>query len=158
MSMIQIREMTIEDCDAVADIDRACFTQVWSVAMFRDTLAFPAYFYVVSVILTDHPENTDEGRIVGFAGISIAADTADVINIGVLPEYRGQGIGNLLLQKLEELAKDNNCLNMMLEVRESNLPAIQMYHKHGFQDISVRKNYYSNPAEHGIVMQKLMNP
>lgn len=166
--MIQIREMTIEDCPDVANIDQACFTQAWSVAMFRDTLSFPTYHYVVAVWTPDRMaeehtlsnmssnELTEDGtaKLIGFAGLSTSIDTADVVNIGVLPEYRRQGIGEQLFQKLEEIAILSKCNTIMLEVRESNTAAIHLYQKFGFQEIAVRKNYYSNPIEHGIVMQK----
>lgn len=138
----------------MAEVDHACFTQGWSVAMFQDTLSFSTYHYVVAVLLSDSSPNGMTEKIVGFAGISTSIDTADVVNIGVLPEYRGQGIGDQLFQKLEEMAKISNCNNIMLEVRESNEPAIHLYEKYGLQKIAVRKNYYSDPTEHGIVMQK----
>lgn len=166
--MIQIREMTMEDCPDVADIDQACFTQAWSVGMFQDTLSFPTYHYVVAVWTPDHSaenqmlshmssndlKESGTARLIGFAGISTSIDTADVVNIGVLPEYRRQGVGEHLFQKLEELAILSKCDSIMLEVRESNTAAIHLYQKFGFQEIAVRKNYYSNPIEHGIVMQK----
>ena len=144
--MIELRDMIMEDCERVAMIDHACFQEAWSVAMFEDTLRFPTYHYIVAV--------SEKEGIVGFAGIVISVDTADVMNIGVLPEYRKQGIGNMLMKKLENLAKISKCESIMLEVRESNQAAISLYQKNDFTSIAIRKNYYSNPVEHGIVMQK----
>ncbi len=149
--MIQIRPMTIEDCRQVAQIERICFSNAWSVSMFESLFLYPENHYFVA------EQGQEIPLIVGFAGILTAIDTADVMNIGVLPEYRKQGIGALLLQNLEEKAKFYNCTQMMLEVRESNMPAVHLYQKHGYIQIAIRKNYYSNPTENGIVMQKRLD-
>ena len=148
--MIQIRAMQTEDCTEVATIDRACFFNAWSLSMFEELFRFPANHYYVAV----DSLNAEANQIIGFAGILVSVDTADIMNIGVLPTYRSQGIGSLLIQKLEEDAEISKCEQMMLEVRESNVAAIELYRKHGFEQISVRKNYYSNPTEHGLIMQK----
>lgn len=149
--MIRIRPMMPEDCKEVVQIDQACFSDAWSLSMFEDVFQYPEHHYFVAELERQNP------LLVGFAGVLTSIDTADVMNIGVLPEYRKQGIGSLFLQKLEEMANINKCEQMMLEVRESNTPAIYLYQKHGFEPIAIRKNYYSNPTEHGIVMQKKLN-
>lgn len=146
--MIQIRPMTKEDCKEVTRIDQVCFSDAWSLSMFEDLFRYPVNHYFVAELEQKNP------FIVGFAGILTSIDTADVMNIGVLPEYRKQGVGELLLKKLEKMAKFSNCEQILLEVRESNIPAIHLYQKNGYAKIAVRKNYYLNPMEHGIVMQK----
>ena len=83
----------------------------------------------------------------------LAIETADVMNIGVHPAYRQQGIGRMLLNALMDEAKQRGCQQMLLEVRESNQIAIQLYKSCGFSQISVRKKYYSQPMEDGLVMQ-----
>lgn len=150
-AMIQIRPMTIKDCKAITHIDQVCFSDAWSLSMFEDLFHYPVNHYVVAEL------KQENSLIVGFAGILTSVDTADIMNIGVLPEYRKQGIGEKLLQNMENLAIFSNCEQMMLEVRESNIPAIHLYRKHGFEPISVRKNYYSNPTEHGVIMKKLLH-
>ena len=100
--------------------------------------------------------DTEANKTVGHAGISLLFDHSDVLTIAVLPEYRNLHIGSRLLKNLIE--KTDNLLykKMFLEVRESNTPAINMYRKHGFTDISVRKNYYTDNGENAIIMMKEM--
>lgn len=148
--MINIRTMQIEDCAEVVKIDQVCFSNAWSLSMFENIFNYPVNRYFVAV----DTEQLAEQQIIGFAGIMVSVDTADITNIGVLPEYRGSGIGESLLKKLEDEAKKSNCEQIMLEVREHNNPAISLYRKHGFNQIAIRKNYYSNPIENGLIFQK----
>ena len=168
--MIAIRPMTIEDCQAVCEIDQLCFSDAWKLSMFEELFQYPTNYYFVA-------EETDLGtvesdgatiesnmnemqvynsRICGFAGITVSVDTADVMNIGVLPEFRRKKIGRMLLDSLVEQGRKCGCEQMMLEVRESNQSAIQLYETSGFTQIAVRKNYYAKPTEHGIIMQRTL--
>ncbi|MDE7367957.1 MAG: ribosomal protein S18-alanine N-acetyltransferase [Lachnospiraceae bacterium] len=142
--MVQIRPMVLEDCQSVYEIDRNCFTDSWSLSMFQDLFRYPTNFYFVA----------EEGqRICGFAGIMVSVDTADIMNIAVQKEKRGRGIGRQLLEQLTAQAIQCGCEQMLLEVRESNQTARRLYQTCGFVEIAIRKNYYTSPTEHGIIMQ-----
>ena len=142
--MVQIRPMVLEDCQWVYEIDRNCFTDSWSLSMFQDLFRYPTNFYFVA----------EEGqRICGFAGIMVSVDTADIMNIAVQKEDRGRGIGRQLLEQLTAQAIQCGCEQMLLEVRESNQTARRLYQASGFVEIAIRKNYYTSPTEHGIIMQ-----
>ena len=78
----------------------------------------------------------------------------DITNVAVHPDYRKQGVGNLLIDNLITLCKENNINSLTLEVRESNIPAQSLYKKHGFKEEGVRKNFYNNPKENAIIMWK----
>lgn len=145
--MIQIRPMTIEDCQTVHEIEQACFSNAWSLSMFEELFQYSTNFYFVA---------EEEQKICGFAGITTSIDTADVMNIGVQSGYRGRGIGRELLKQLMEQAVKCGCEQIMLEVRESNHVARQLYRTSGFEEIAVRKNYYSQPTEHGIIMRRIL--
>lgn len=82
-----------------------------------------------------------------------AAGEGDITNVAVAPEYRRKGLAKLLIAEFERLLPDNT-ENVFLEVRESNMPAIELYKECGFEKISVRKNFYENPCENAIVMMK----
>lgn len=138
--------MKLEDCQKVYEIDQACFTDSWSLSMFQDIFRYPFNYYFVW---------EDEQRICGFAGITVSLDTADIMNIAVSKEYRGRGIGKQLLEQLMAQAIQCGCEKMFLEVRESNQTARKLYESSGFVEIAVRKHYYTNPTEHGIIMQHL---
>lgn len=79
--------------------------------------------------------------------------TFELLNIAVKENHRKTGVGNLLIQSALNLAKQNSPANIWLEVRSSNKTAIEFYKKHGFKPEHVRRNFYSNPVEDGIVMK-----
>ena len=98
------------------------------------------------------------GKIIGYLFAMLAEDTADILNIGIEPDFKRQGYGTSLINHLiEELRKRNIC-KILLEVRTGNKSAIQFYKKQGFKEISVRKNYYTKDSknqsqrEDGIMM------
>jgi ribosomal-protein-alanine N-acetyltransferase len=75
-------------------------------------------------------------------------------NVAVDESYRRQGIADELLLSLEEFCLSRQAESMTLEVRESNLPAISLYEKHGYQMEGCRKNFYRDPTENGLIMTK----
>ena len=92
--------------------------------------------------------------ILGYAGLQIVLDEGYVTNIAVTKTARGKGIGKALVEALVNLSKNKNLAFISLEVRESNLPAISLYKKFGFEDKGKRKAFYSNPTEDAIIMTK----
>ena len=93
-------------------------------------------------------------NIVGFGGIMIVADEAELLNVAVTESLRGHGIATVLLDKLMTDAKNAGCTGMLLEVRSHNCAAQHLYKKKGFTELGVRKNYYSNPADDAIIMER----
>lgn len=93
-----------------------------------------------------------EGRLIGFAGMWIMYDEAHVTTIGVEPEYRGQGLGELLLVALFDEALRRGAASLTLEVRVSNEPAQALYRKYGFTIQGTRKRYYSDNNEDAHIM------
>lgn len=88
-----------------------------------------------------------KGNILGYIILLDSIDVFEVIKIAVKKNYRGKGIGRYILEKvIENLDKD-----LFLEVREGNERAIKLYEKIGFEKISVRKNYYKDTGEDGII-------
>ena len=77
-----------------------------------------------------------------------------MMNVAVHPDFRRQGIGQMLVAALADELKQagNRCLT--LEVRASNAPAIAMYQKLGFEQVGLRKNYYRNPREDAKILRK----
>lgn len=90
--------------------------------------------------------------IVGFAGIWILADEAHITNIAVRKRYQRQGIGELLLIAIIELTRELKANFMTLEVRASNTVAQSLYHKYGFTQVGLRRGYYTDNREDGIIM------
>ncbi|MFC2003003.1 ribosomal protein S18-alanine N-acetyltransferase [Chloroflexota bacterium] len=90
--------------------------------------------------------------VVGFAGIWIMADEAHITSIAVRKPYLGWGIGELLLISIFNLATELNARLITLEVRVSNTGAQSLYRKYGFTQVGVRRGYYSDNHEDGLLM------
>ena len=96
----------------------------------------------------------EDDEILGFAGILINENFAEIMNIVIRKIFRKQGIGQELLEKLIEYSKDNNFDYIDLEVNEKNLPAIELYKKNNFIENGRRKKYYNNTDD--AVLMKLI--
>ena len=90
--------------------------------------------------------------IFGFAGLWMMADEAHIMNIAVREEYRGGGIGELLLISLIDLALELKAQRILLEVRVSNTAAQKLYAKYGFETVGLRHAYYTDNKEDAVVM------
>jgi [ribosomal protein S18]-alanine N-acetyltransferase len=91
-------------------------------------------------------------RIVGFAGMWLMLDEAHVTTIGVKPELRGQGLGELLFATLMEIAMNVNARRVTLECRVSNHSAQALYRKYTFREEGIRRRYYSDNNEDALIM------
>ncbi len=89
--------------------------------------------------------------VVGLVSGYFAGDEADITSVAVDENYRRHGIALRLMQEFEKNLPEY-IREIFLEVRESNIPAISLYQKCGFEKLSVRKNFYSNPPENAVVM------
>ena len=98
------------------------------------------------------------GKTVGYLIAMLALDTADILNIGIDPDFKRQGHGTALLNHLIEELRKRHIGEILLEVRAGNKSAIRFYKRQGFEEISVRKNYYmknsknQTKGEDGIIM------
>ena len=90
--------------------------------------------------------------ITGFAGIWVLADEAHLTNIAVREMDRGQGVGELLLISIIDLALELKVDFVTLEVRASNKEAQKLYTKYGFNQVGVRRNYYTDNRENALIM------
>lgn len=90
---------------------------------------------------------------VGYIIIWLDEDKSQIFSMLIKEEYRNKGYGYLSLNQLEEILKEKHVREWTLEVRESNLLAIQLYEKVGFKKVSIRENYYSN-NENALLMYK----
>jgi ribosomal-protein-alanine N-acetyltransferase len=98
------------------------------------------------------PSRTDTASIVGFAGLWLMVDEAHVTTIATHPDYRGHGIGELLLSSLIDVAFEIGARVVTLEVRVSNSVAQNLYRKYGFREAGIRKRYYSDNHEDALIM------
>lgn len=97
----------------------------------------------------------DDNQLVGYVGVMITFDTADIIKVGVKKEYQGKGYSKRLMYLLLQVLKDNGVKYVMLEVEHSNYKAINLYLSCGFKEISERKNYYGENSHAKIMRLEL---
>lgn len=143
-----ITKMTISHTYDVAEIEKSCFSKPWSQKAIEAELSNEnAHFYV---LLCDN-------RVVGYGGMHIAMGECYIANIAVLPDFRKKGFGKAITAHLIKEAEQLNCEFISLEVRPSNTPAVSMYNMLGFEEVGIRKNFYSSPIEDGLIMTKYLN-
>ena len=143
--MVQYRKMTIEDVPAVHAIELATFSTPWTLASFYYEMTENQYsHYLVA--------ESDSREIIGFCGIWLVIDAAQITNVAVVNSVRGQGIGEGLMREAVRIAKEANMDVMSLEVRVTNTVAQNLYRKLGFQEGGLRKGYYTDNHEDALVM------
>ena len=132
-----IRPMFEEDIAGVMAIEKSVYEFPWTGGIFNDCMQVGYSCWVFQ----------EEGEIVAYAVMSVAALEAHILTIVVKPERQGCGLGNMLLMHLLQIARRQRAEKIFLEVRPSNDAAIALYEKSGFSRIGRRPNYY--PASHG---------
>lgn len=133
------------DISQIAACEACCFPLPLSARAIADMLKNPLYLFLVA---------EDQGTFAGHAAILFTGETAEILSVAVLPAFREKGLATKLLEETEKQTFRNDAVEMLLEVRISNIPAIRLYEKYGFEKIALRKNFYSAPPEDGITMRK----
>lgn len=142
---MEILKMNESHVEAIAELEKICFQDPWSVNSIASELANPLSTWIVAV---------ENGTVCGYVGSQSVLDSADMMNIAVHPEYRNRGIACALVSELIALLKNQNVISLMLEVRVSNESAINLYKKLGFEIVGKRPRYYHNPREDAYIMRK----
>lgn len=135
----------IEKIKNIAALEHEVFSNPWTLEMIQSSMT--SDFDRVEVLEKD-------GVFQGYVIYSVVCDSADLLRIAARPEYRRQGVGTVLMDRMIKACESAEVQNIFLEVRQSNAPAIGMYDRFGFKEISRRKRYYTSPVEDCIVMQK----
>lgn len=177
-AVYRIDPMTQDDVPEVSRLERRCFSNPWPTSAYRRELRLPEQnAYTVLRLVPDAANGRGDGaetparglsrlpllafarrvdhgagRIVGFTGMWHMFDEAHITTIGVEPEERGKGLGELLLVALIDEAIRRGAAWLTLEVRVSNAAAQALYQKYGFTVHGTRKRYYSDNNEDAYVM------
>jgi len=149
MGEVIIRGMLPEDLDQIVSIEKICFSLPWSKESFINELKNENAYYQCA---------EESGKIAGYMGMWRIIDECHITNVAVLPECRNKGIASGLIHKMVEICRCSEISSMTLEVRASNIPAINLYKKFGFYSVGKRPNYYSKPAEDALIMWRCPNP
>ena len=139
--------MTIKDCLRVSEIEKDSFTKPWSRDNFEGSVLQENYCLLVAV------SDEDEDDILGYCCFYYVLDEAEIPNVCVRQDVRGQGIAYSMMSELIERARKLDVRDMYLEVRVSNEPARGLYRKLGFTDVGLRKGFYELPREDAVIMR-----
>jgi len=140
---VSVEPMRRGDVQTISSIERRCYTTPWHENAYYTELTNRSACYLVARL---------DGNVVGYGGMWVIMDESHITTLAVDAPYRGRKIGERLLHQLLEEAIVMGAARATLEVREGNLVAQRLYHKYGFRNVGVRKNYYTDNSENAIVM------
>jgi ribosomal-protein-alanine N-acetyltransferase len=145
---VRIVPMRAEHIDAVLLHEREMFgTEAWTRGGYRAELAdtrHRTYFAAESA----------DGALLGWAGVRVVADEAEILTVGVVPSARRRGIARLLLAALLDEARRRGAREAYLEVRIDNAAARALYAKEGFAELGIRPGYYDAGSVDAVVMSR----
>ena len=146
-----LREMTDADMPRIMTLEQELFPDdAWTPEMFAAELAQPASrrLYLVA---------EEAGALTGYAGMMFTGGPeADVLTLAVDPARWGRGTGTALLTALVAEAARRGCTEVLLEVREDNPRARQLYLREGFAEVGIRRGYYQPSGVDAVVMRKVL--
>lgn len=140
-SFMEIKIATKENIADILRIEQICFSTPWTEQGIAESIDNSnTYLYIATV----------DDSVAGYMGVQIFSGEGYVTNVATLPEYRRQGVAKALIS--EVLKHDMEFLT--LEVRESNITAINLYNSLGFEVVGKRPRFYREPTEDAVLMTK----
>jgi ribosomal-protein-alanine N-acetyltransferase len=172
--------MTLADIPRVIEIEKLAYSSPWPPSAYRKEIQDNRYAHYIVVrdmqlaaprTVPDHPEqhrrsfplsllpsratpslSPELSSIIAFAGLWLMIDESHITTIAVHPDFRGRGVGELMLSSLISISRDIGARMVTLEVRVSNTVAQNLYHKYGFKEAGIRRRYYSDNHEDALIM------
>ena len=146
MGEIVIAPMEQHHLDEVLAIEESSFTTPWSRdALERELTENTLAVYIVA---------TEDGRVVGYAGMWHVVTEGHITNVAVTETCRRRGIAGMMLKWLLDTAEHRGMMGVTLEVRITNAAAQRLYTKYGFKPEGFRKQYYTDTKEDAVIMWK----
>ena len=129
---VQLFALCEADLDHVVAVEQAAYSHPWTIGNYKDALK--AGYAGFKLMAGDH--------LVGYWVAMQAMDEVHLLNLTVAPAFQRQGWARCLLQWLSLWSQQQGALQLWLEVRESNVRALKLYHSFGFKQVGLRKDYY----------------
>jgi len=150
---VRIRPATPADIPHIRQLEQGSDTAAhWSSSQYDALLSADGPARIVLVAA----EEFAESPIMGFLIVRCLPEEWEIENIVVDQPSRRRGIGSLLVRHLLPEARAVGLAAILLEVRESNRPAIQLYESIGFRQEGRRRHYYRNPQEDALLFRFLL--
>jgi ribosomal-protein-alanine N-acetyltransferase len=138
--------MTAAHVELLMPYERTMFgPEAWTEGSYRAELADTGNRYYVAV-------ESEDGALLGWAGVLVAGDAAEILTVGVVPSARRQGLARKMLADLRAEARRRGAIELFLEVRIDNEQARALYLAEGFTEINIRRGYYDNGRIDAVVM------
>lgn len=161
-----VEPMRLRDIEEVMEIERVSFFSPWSARAYRYELLDndSSHYFVARQrwaeksglgLLAKARRSLGAGirpAILGYGGFWLRHGEAHISTIAVQPNWRGRGIGELLLVAMLDRATELGAERATLEVRVSNVTAQNLYYKYGFQRMGLRRHYYRDSDEDALSM------
>ena len=144
-----IQKATLANLDELVNLEQACFSMPWSKKNFEAELTGNQFSRVLMVL---HPGQRQNIQAIAYICVWIIFEEIRFLNVAVHPDFRRQGLAKQLIGQVLDLGKEASCCRGMLEVRETNHMAKNLYESFKFQAYATRKSYYTNPTEDAILM------
>ncbi|MBR6800381.1 MAG: ribosomal protein S18-alanine N-acetyltransferase [Eubacteriaceae bacterium] len=141
--MITVREALPEDINDVYSIACECFNHPWSADMLLQEIRKDRSIVVVAEV---------DGEVVGFAALAVMFDEGHITNVAVKKDHRKKGVASMMMKSLMQLSEKFPLCMLTLEVRISNVDAINLYKSKGFVIVGARANYYNDTNEDALIM------
>lgn len=144
---MKIKIEPLRECyiDQVCSLEEEAFSMPWHRESFLEMIYDKNACYLVAL---------KGDKVVASAGLRNIVGDGEITNVVTKKEYQKQGIAGLLLEQLVKEGKQMGVTAYTLEVRVSNMAAIHLYKKLGFQEEGIRKNFYERPKEDALIMWK----
>ena len=133
---VEISIMTLDDLEKIKNLLTSEFDEFWNYTTLKEELCSPFSTYIIA--------KTQDGTILGFSGIKIVLDEADLMNIVTRKSMRNLGIASSMLEYLISYCKSSKIKSLNLDVNVQNSIAINLYKKYNFKEVGLRKKYYNN--------------
>ena len=143
--MLFIRQAERGDIENIAELEKECFPIPWSEDSIRNDVLYSSIAYVVVAEFDD--------AFAGYADVWFVAGEGQINNVAVVPHYRHKGVGTALLEALIDYVRDLGGTEMSLEVRPSNIAAMRLYRRLGFEEVGERGGYYLDDGEAAAIMK-----
>ncbi len=144
MLIVEIRPLWESHLEELLAIEALCFSSPWSEQAFLGEFQQPHSFTFGVFSKTD-------GKLLGYIVFWLLDNEIHILNLGVHPAIRREGLASKLLLFLIDTAQRAGCRLLFLEVRPSNQPALELYRSFGFRQVGVRPNYYLDTKEDALL-------
>lgn len=143
--MDPIRKIDFNDAIEIEILERLIFKDNWSRNIIENQISNQN---CINLLITKNK------KTIGYIFSHIYEDFIEIERIGIMKDERRNNLGEKLIKEIENVAFKKGLKRILLEVRESNLSAINLYQKLNFKKDSIRKNYYKIDKENALLMSK----